>query len=310
MPCFFPIQAFRSGELTKNGKRAIVFDYREADTAEILILPCGRCDHCRLERSRMWAVRCMLEASMYDSNCFITLTFSPENLPADNSLDVRTFQLFMKRLRKKFGNGIRFFHCGEYGDKYGRPHYHAILFGIDFPDKYLWKLSGDNTLYRSPILEELWPYGHSSIGAVTFESIAYVARYVLKKKFGADSWVDYVDVNTGAIRKPEYITMSRRPGIGKTWFDKYGSDVYPHDFLVLQGRKLRPPKYFDRIFESIDPDAYEGIVMKRQEESLKRAIDHATDFPSEYLRSLHLDVLRRHKELSVKRLVRVLDSEC
>ena len=118
---------------------------------------------------------------MYDDNCFITLTYSNQHIPADGSLDVRVFQKFMKRLRKRFGDGIRFYHCGEYGSLLGRPHYHACLFNFDFPDKYLWKENNGQKLYRSPSLEELWPYGYSSIGTVTFESAAYVARYILKR---------------------------------------------------------------------------------------------------------------------------------
>lgn len=307
MACYFPLQAFRSSELTSTGKRSITFDYREAFTSDILSLPCGRCIGCRLDRSRQWACRCMLESSLHDSNSFVTLTFSDENLPYANSLSVRTFQLFMKRLRFKFGNGIRFYGCGEYGDKLGRPHYHAILFGLDFPDKFFWKMSGDYPIYRSPSLESVWSYGHSYIGAVTFESAAYVARYVMKKITGDLAADHYVDVNTGVVRDPEFNIMSRNPGVAKPWLDRYVSDVYPHDFVVIRGKKVKPPRYFDKLFEKAFPDQFDELKIDRFNDSLKRSIEDAESFPSMYLRSLHLDVKRRHKELSVSRLVRSFD---
>ena len=162
-------------------------------------LPCGQCVGCRLERSRQWAIRCMHEAQMHEDNCFITLTFNPESLDDRSnpwSLDVRDFQLFMKRLRKKYGAGIRFYHCGEYGELNKRPHYHACIFGFDFPDKRLWKVTNSgHRLYISESLDELWPFGFCTIGNVTFESAAYVARYIMKKVNGdaaADhyEWID------------------------------------------------------------------------------------------------------------------------
>lgn len=242
-------------------------------------LPCGQCVGCRLERSRQWAMRCYHEASLFEHNCFITLTFNSQHLPEDMSLDVRDWQLFMKKLRKKYGSGIRFFHCGEYGSHKGRPHYHACLFNFDFPDKKLWQIKNGYPLYRSPSLEELWPYGYSTIGEVTFESAAYVARYIMKKITGeaAEEHYQYVDPETGEIfdRKPEYTTMSRRPGIGKKWFEQFASDVYPSDFVVVNGKKLKPPKYYDGLFEVEDPDAFNKIKGERRK-SAKQHIDNNT----------------------------------
>jgi hypothetical protein len=273
MPCYKPLTAWYSKDRNPSGKRSLVFTPNKAlESDDPLEIACGQCIGCRLERSRQWAVRCLHESSLYEDNCFITLTFAPEHLEArDNpwSLDVRDFQLFMKRLRKRFGSNIRFFHCGEYGEKYGRPHYHACLFNFDFPDKTLWKIENDFRLYRSEILEELWPYGHSSIGSVTFESAAYVARYIMKKITGeqAEEHYKYVCKDTGEIfdLKPEYTTMSRRPGIGKQWFDKFSSDVYPDDFVVVNGKKVRPPKYYDRLLESMDPFVHDEIKQFRVE---------------------------------------------
>jgi len=244
-------------------------------------LPCGQCIGCRLDRSRQWAIRCVHEASLYERNCFITLTFDNENLPKSGSLDVRDFQLFMKKLRKRFRGfqeflidgelrrPIRFFHCGEYGEKHLRPHYHACLFNFDFEDRKLWSVRAGIRLYVSEELQSLWPFGFSTVGDVTFESAAYVARHITKKVTGdrAEEHYQRFDPSTGEVfdLEPEYTTMSRRPGIGKPWLTKYMSDVYPADRVVLRGRELRPPKYYDGIFELENPEGMEDIKFKRSQ---------------------------------------------
>lgn len=221
-------------------------------------------------------MRCMHEASLHTDNCFITLTYNDENLPEGGSLQLKHYQDFMKRLRKRFGSGIRFFHCGEYGEKFSRPHYHACLFNFDFPDKQIFK-SGENNLYTSKALQELWPHGFSTIGDVTFESAAYVARYITKKITGdkAEDHYEILDPRTGELtqRKPEYTTMSRRPGIGKGWFDKYRTDVYPSDEVVLRGGKsMKPPKAYDRYFELAFPQDFAQIKLQRINNAKAKAL--------------------------------------
>lgn len=214
---------------------------------------------------------------MYDENTFITLTYNDDHLPDDRSVDMRDFQLFMKRLRKKHGANIRFFHCGEYGEKNGRPHYHACLFNFDFQDKKPWKIINDNMLYTSNDLSSLWTYGFSSIGEVTFQSSAYVARYILKKITGEPSQEHYqwIDPTTGEIhqRKPEYVTMSRRPGIGKTWYDQFRNDVYPSDEIIMNGSRMRPPKFYDRQLEALHEKEYRKTRAKRKTAAKKHADD-------------------------------------
>ncbi len=273
MPCFKPLQAWAI-KSASTGKKILQFSDPNSSNWEHLTLPCGQCVGCRLERSRQWAIRCVHEASLYENNCFITLTFNDENLlKRDNpmSLDVRDFQKFMKRLRKEFGNGIRFYHCGEYGDRYSRPHYHACLFNFTFPDLLLWKEVNGFRLYTSEILSRLWPYGYSSVGSVTFESAAYVARYIMKKITGksADEFYQFIDFDSGEWyqRKSEYTTMSRKPGIGSGWFDKWGMvDTYPNDYVVMRGRKMRPPRYYDT---KLDADFLDVIKSSRLEKVLE-----------------------------------------
>lgn len=283
MPCFSPLTAYQAAMPDTKGKRQVIFNKQKAFDHREIKLPCGQCIGCRLERSRQWAIRCMHEAQMHKQNCFITLTFSPEELakrPNQWSLDVREFQLFMKKLRKKFGKGIRFYHCGEYGEKNKRPHYHACIFGFDFPDKKLWKLTPTgHRLYVSAELEKLWPQGFSTIGDVTFESAAYVARYIMKKITGsnAEDHYEWIDDATGEIRnlKPEYNTMSRRPGIGRSWLEKYTSDVYPRDYVIVNGKKCRPPKYYDGVLKTDRPYEFDEILHNRQKNAEKH-VDNNT----------------------------------
>lgn len=208
---------------------------------------------------------------MHEENCFITLTFDQANLEKRSnplSLDVTEYQRFMKRLRKRYGNNIRFFHCGEYGDQNKRPHYHAIIFGMDFKDKKLFQQRDGTKLYTSESLQELWPYGFSTIGEVTFQSAAYVARYIMKKHKGEGAEDHYTrwcpETGEGTPVAPEYCTMSRMPGIGYNWLQKYKADVYPNDYIVINNHKVKPPRYYDSL---LSEEELERVKAKRKEDS-------------------------------------------
>lgn len=264
MACFHPVPAWQ----TSAGEVLFV---ERGDVIRSLMLPCGRCSGCRLERSRQWAVRCVHEASLHEANCVITLTYDDLNVPSDGSLRYRDFQLFFKRFRKFAGVRVRFFVCGEYGSDLGRPHFHACVFGFDFADKVAWKVKGSTAqLYRSRSLETLWPYGFSSVGVLNFESAAYIARYCLKKVTGDAAVQHYVDPATGVIREPEFVHMSLKPGIGRGWIDKFESDVYPEGMCVVNGRKVRPPKYYDRVFKQRVGDVDELAEMQLAREKFAR----------------------------------------
>jgi len=186
----------------------------------------------------------MHEAQLHEHSVFVTLTYSDEHL-GSFSLVYSDFQKFMKRVRKKFGP-VRFYVAGEYGDGFQRPHFHCLLFGCWFPDREFHKdLPSGFRLYRSAQLEKLWPFGFSSIGDVTFESAAYVARYVMKKVTGkaAEQHYEFVDIGSGEVsqRVPEFNRMSLKPGIGAGWFKKFGNEVFPNDYVVMNGVKMSPP---------------------------------------------------------------------
>jgi len=217
----------------------------------------------------------MHEASLYDFNSFITLTYAEESCP--RSLVYRHFQLFMKRLRKEFPQA-RFYMCGEYGELYGRPHFHSCLFNVHFSDRYFWRTTPSGCRsYRSALLERLWPHGNAEIGDVTFESAAYVARYVMKKVTGknADEHYQRFDPYTGEIYQvePEFTRMSLKPGIGFDFVRLYHAEMYPRDEVVMQGRKLPPPKYYDKIVEHLSSADIDSVRYSRELKAARYAED-------------------------------------
>lgn len=252
---------------------------------DMVKLPCGQCIGCRLERSKQWAVRCVHEASLHEQNCFITLTYNDEHLPKYRTLVKKHYQDFMKRLRKEFPDiRIRYYHCGEYGDLRQRPHYHAILFGFDFPDKYYWKTVNGNTLYTSEILNKIWGKGYTVVAGVSFDSCAYVARYIMKKINGkkADEELTYaiIDYETGEYlgdRQKEYTTMSRANGIGFDYLLKYKNDIYTKDVVILEDKKLKPPRYYDNIFDIDNHEEMENIKNNRKLKSNLLTLDNTPD---------------------------------
>lgn len=296
MGCDYPLDGWRSRVVNKSGKRSLTWDVNEAFTDMPVTIACGKCIGCRLDYARNWAIRCYHEAQMWEHNCFITLTYDDDHLPVSHSLELDHFQKFMKRLRKMFSDSkvcpinakawsprIRFFHCGEYGARNSRPHYHACIFNFDFPDRVFWREKNGVKLFRSPLLEKLWTvpkddplmlhkagesYGFSSVGDVTLESAGYVARYITKKIYGDSAESHYQGVNAfgePVKLRPEYVTMSRRDGIGKDWVEKFGSsDVFPHDRVIIDGKKMKPPRFYDRFFEHVYPSDYQKMKAERK----------------------------------------------
>lgn len=239
MPCYGPLTAYYP-KADSNDKR-LVFRKDKSETGIPISIPCGRCSGCRLEHSRQWALRCMHEKRLHTDSCFITLTYDNAHLPKDGSVSVRELQLFMKRLRKIYGTGLRFFACGEYGEKTNRPHYHVLLLNERFADARPLRLlsKSENPLSQSDTLSRLWTAGSHAIGEVTFDSCAYVARYCMKKITGKPAQDHYKG------REPEFITMSRRPGIGAGYFEKYNSEMYTHDNVIVNGVPSSLPRFYD-----------------------------------------------------------------
>lgn len=269
MPCYYPLTAWRSRELETPGRVRMVFTKELGLPNTETKLPCGQCIGCRLDRARSWAVRCLHEKHYYDDDkChFLTLTYDDAHLPPNGSLYPEHFTKFMKRLRKRFGNGIRYFQCGEYGESFLRPHHHAIIFNMDLSDRTLLSTGTEYNLYHSAAIESIWSHGFVAIGNVTFDSVCYTARYILKKVTGDSSNEHYGDLH------PEYVTMSRRPGIGRRFYDEFKTDLYNHDKCVVSDRlTLRPPRYYDSLFGMEEPEKMEYLKQRRRAEASR--IEH------------------------------------
>lgn len=178
---------------------------------------------------------------------------------------------------------IRFYMAGEYGELYGRPHYHSLLFGVDFRDKvYHGKTKAGEKIYLSETLNNLWGKGYTSIGRVTFNSAAYISRYVMKKQTGDGNKQNYeiTDLETGEIiiQKKEYNCMSRATGIGKKWLTQFSPDIYTRDKVITkQGRELRPPRYYDKQYKRMDKAHLEHLKHARELEALAHIADHTTE---------------------------------
>lgn len=223
----------------------------------------------------------MHEASLYEDNCFLTLTYNEENLPEDKSLEIRHVQLFIKKLRDRIKpRKLRMFYCGEYGEEMDRPHYHMIMFNYDFEDKqYFKKNNNGDKIYTSKLLDEIWSYGYCTIGAVTFESAGYCARYTVKKITGEKAQEHYKRQDSEGRDywlTPEFAHMSRRPGVGKPWLEKWGYEVFPNDFIIVNGVKTKPPKFYTYTFEEQNKDIIEKVKAKRRRDGIKQKM-HNTD---------------------------------
>lgn len=219
----------------------------------------------------------MHESRFHEFASFITLTYSDEHLPPDYGLSRREWQLFMKKLRNHWAEHypdvkLRFYAVGEYGETNLRPHYHAIVYGAAFPDQRLFSRGSDPTkdIYTSDTLTEIWGKGFTTHSHVSYANAAYCAGYVRKKITGKQEAAEHyrrINPDTGELFhvEPEFALMSRMPGIGRQHIEKYLDDVYPDDFIVVDGHKSRVPRYYDKVLADLDPSGMETVRAKRKE---------------------------------------------
>ena len=289
MPCYRPLEAWRSLEDTSNGKKAISFK-KNSRTTHPIKLACRRCIGCRLDQSLEWAIRCVHEARSHEQSCFITLTYSDDHLPWDGSLSQSHFTAFLKALRTEIkrkpiygSKTVKFFGCGEYGEHpqtglLNRPHYHLCLFGIDFPDKELYKEKEGILTWTSPRLEEIWGKGFCTTGDMNFDTAAYTARYVTKKITGDKAYQHYQFEHpiTGQTihLEPEFQRQSR--GLGRTHYENYTTDMYPSSFLIHKNKRIKIPRYYDKRFE-LDEGDIEQIKFQRRQAARKGLADQTPE---------------------------------
>lgn len=193
------------------------------------------------------------EADCRPSAWFVTLTYSPENIPENGALDPEDFRQFVKRLRRRVEAPVSYYVCGEYGETTFRPHYHAVLYGPAFLDKRLLTHRSGAPVWTSETLDAAWRLGISEFTALTYGNASYAAGYVRKKVRHQDDPDHYIRVNpsTGElVQLPrEFNRQSTRPAIGRTWIEKYWRDVYPRDFVVVNGFPKKPPRYYDKFMD-------------------------------------------------------------
>ena len=292
MTCFHPLRgAVIYDAITQTYEKSLRRkDYNHPDKVGEFKVPCGQCIGCRLEKSRQWAMRCVSELQMHAQACFLTLTYDNEHLPENGSVSKADFKRWIKNFRESVrratGSVIRFFGCGEYGSKFKRPHYHLIVFGYCPKDLQFLKITRNgDILYTSPFLQKKWPYGFHTIGEVTFDSCAYVARYCTKKYMGKHPEKYYGEL------EPEFVHMSRRNGIGYEWFKKFHKDVYPNDVFIFKGKKFRPPIYFDTLLKKLDLEEYHEVKLEREEKFLESPWSLMSD------EELEADLKRREEVL-------------
>lgn len=346
MTCYHPLKGFIIGKTDKGKKKLKVVPYdvefipnmnwspnncEPIGYDEFVPIPCGQCIGCRLDYSKQWATRCMLESKYHDENYFITLTYNEDSVRHSSyidddgvindilTLDKRDLQLFFKNLRIKLVRKkqrevesginrdwtpeIRYYACGEYGSQTARPHYHFIGFGLHLDDLQYSKEFSRNgfPVYTSKFLTETWGYGNVIVGSVTYESCAYVSRYIMKKQKGEGSIV-YEKYNIA----PEFTVMSRRPGIAFQDFQENHFDYYPRDSIVLPGGKTcTPPRYFDSLMSEIDEELMENIKLKRRDiaESIQEyKLGLST---ADYL--MQLEHAENNKSRQISKLVRPVD---
>lgn len=261
MPCYRPLAAW----FPVDGGRPVFREPVGEDPDDYLKspLPCGRCQGCLLRFGQDWAVRCAHEAQMHAESCFVTLTYDDAHLPREG-VSLRELQLFVKRVREHFSPRLlRFFGVGEYGTRTGRAHYHVCLFGVDWSDRVpAGKSPTGFQMWSSKTLDALWQErGLCRSQAMTVETAAYAARYSLKK-IGAARERKRQDPVTGEwfTLRPEFCTMSKRPGLGSSWLERFRSDVFPAGRVVLaDGREVPPPRFYMERFAESDPEAYAAL---------------------------------------------------
>lgn len=271
MACYTPLYGWQYADGGKlhnicNCDETVITAHHN-DIGRCIQIPCGKCIGCRLAKSNDWATRCSLEANQWDNNWFLTLTYDDEHLPYQNNSDIDDngviikdnilvptlikdhLKKFFKDLREEYRTKhnhtkIRFFACGEYGSTTGRPHYHIIMFNLPIFDLTLHKKSSTGAHYHSNALDNTWGNGWITINECNYNTAGYVARYVTK--------MTRKDSKIYKYRAPEFLNMSRNPGIGFDHFKKKEFEIYENDYVIITNnkgisRKTNVPKYYDRL---------------------------------------------------------------
>lgn len=316
-------------------------------------IKCRKCNECKMEYARDWSIRCAHEYQMVGKGAFITLTIDDtkvnlfnerKNLqhyckrcvngnryirfPINYTLSRGMIQDELKRMRdilfKKYGISIRYFGCGEYGSENDRPHYHVLIFGYDFPDRYLIETSKKGIpIYFSEELQSLWKYGIAKLQEINHRACMYTAKYCLKKLKFCDDIEEYEQYFG---REPEFLFMSRgncnakrcpfideivknckemkslkslnnpyckdckfkRGGIGFDWFAHYYLDILKIGYITIDSIKYPIPKYYLDVLKLTDLKMYDKYKL-----NLLNKIDELEELKPSIRSSEHLKIKKK-----------------
>lgn len=216
-----------------------------------LQVPCGKCLLCRIAKSREWSVRILHESSTVDDSTFVTLTYDDEHLPQDYGLHKDHLQKFIKRLRRKIEpRKIRYYGCGEYGEKYGRPHYHIIIFNMSIKEESL--------------IKDVWQQGMIKCGTVTYDSARYVADYIFKKYDGKKGEEVY-----GKLQRPFQVYSK---GIGKDFAQSSKAYILRKKGITVRGVEVGLPRYYRKLLD-IDPEEMHELAKAREDEIVQEYLN-------------------------------------
>lgn len=299
--CPRPMHAFYTGEKTAKGGEKMIITSRfkeeikyirpkpgggdqKVTLVDYVEIPCGKCMICKANQARKKAERAMAEADTWEHNEVINLTYNNENLPMNTRADgtqvptlrYKDVQDFKKRLlkqwKKKYNQEkIRFLCACEYGENYGRPHYHLIMYNFEAKDKkfYGYTKKGSKE-YGSEEISKIWGKGNITIGDVTPETIQYVANYCLKKFKGKKAKGIYKDLGI----EPESVKSSNRRGLGALFLEKH-METYKNTGQTFLGtengvKTMGVNKYYDKLLS----DKYgEELLQQIKEKRMKLAAD-------------------------------------
>lgn len=327
MTCFKPIKVWKQTRAdldipAKDYYELKKVSFHKVEGREEIEIPCGHCLGCRLDHASMWSTRITMEAKEWKKCCFVTLTYNDKNLPINKNnlatLCKKDIQDFMKRLRYyekgaeswkhpitgKEENPIRYFCCGEYGPKGGRPHYHLAIFNWEPDDLKQYKINkhGDQS-FKSKKLMKIWGKGFVVIEELNYNTASYIARYVQKKAGIEPNKREYtgeliaeekIDERNGKIfthyknktkqpkllKEKEFLVMSRGVGIGRTYYEKNKEKILRNKGILLKIKdnvKLKPiPRYFKKLWEQEDWEEYYRFKYEKQKDGIKRKAEIIT----------------------------------
>lgn len=289
MLCNKPVTMYRleNGEYTHNKQNNGIHTE--------LKRPCGMCIACRLTNIESWTTRMVHESMMHEDTTFITLTYKDD--PFD--LQPEDLKKFFYKIRKLiYPQRVSYYAVGEYGDDFGRPHYHVILYGLHFSDAiYLKKSPSGRRLYSSDILQKCWTHGHANFAIADVSSMKYCAGYALKKmkgdQYGGKNKDDYY-----GHRTPEFMRSSRKPALGLRWLEKYYKQFEADDFCIIDGRPTKIPQYYEKKMLDMCPGLLETLKVNREHSSFEHHLAAPLERSEERLDVKHELLTRLFKDYS------------